>query len=168
MLQDGVSIRNHEFKLITCDGSTLDCLASAEPVMIQDQPCILGALLDITERKRSETELMAAIQAVMQDTSWFSHTVIEKLAQLRRSQGTLKGDAQLADLTHREREILALMCEGLGDPDIAKKLNLSPHTIRNHVASLYSKLQVNRRSAAIVWGRERGIASYPHTSRGRR
>jgi hypothetical protein len=39
------------------------------------------------------------------------------------------------------------------------RLHLSQNTIRNHVASLYRKIGVNRRSAAILWARERGITS---------
>jgi len=141
---------------------------SVEPVSIQNRPCVLSVIQDITERKRSETELMAAIQAVMQDTPWFSQTVIEKLAQIRRPQGMATTDAQLPDLTPREREILGLMCQGLNDPEIAQTLNVSHHTVRNHVASLYSKLQVHRRSAAIVWARERGIVGYEKPKRARR
>ena len=57
----------------------------------------------------------------------------------------------------REREIVALICSGAGDAEISKELNLSPHTVRNHVASLYKKLGVNRRSAVVIWARERGI-----------
>ncbi|OZI42404.1 PAS domain S-box protein [Bordetella genomosp. 4] len=167
-LEEGAGVRSREFKLSTQDGQVLDCLLSAEPVVIQDQSCILTVIQDITERKRSETELMAAIEAVMQDTSWFSQTVIEKLAQIRQPQGAPKADAQLADLTPREREILGLMCQGLSDPDIAQHLNVSRHTVRNHVASLYSKLQVHRRSAAIVWARERGIVGYEKPQRVRR
>jgi len=167
-LQNGIGVRNQEFKLHTRDGLVLDCLAAAEPVVINDQPCILGVFQDITERKRSEIELMAAIEAVMQDTSWFSQTVIEKLAQIRQPHGASIADTQLADLTSREREILGLMCQGLNNPDIARHLNVSPHTVRNHVASLYSKLQVNRRSAVIVWARERGIVGNEKPSRTRR
>ncbi|MFA7681394.1 MAG: LuxR C-terminal-related transcriptional regulator, partial [Pigmentiphaga sp.] len=59
--------------------------------------------------------------------------------------------------TPREREILGLMCQDMTDPEIALSLNVSPHTVRNHVASLYSKLDVHRRSAAIIWARQRGI-----------
>ena len=73
---------------------------------IQDLPCVLGAIQDITERKRNELELMEAIETVMQDTSWFSRTVIEKLAQIR-APGAPQSQGELADLTRREREILA-------------------------------------------------------------
>lgn len=54
---------------------------------------MLAAIQDITERKRNEVELMEAIETVMQDTSWFSRTVIEKLAQIRTPQGARRGRA---------------------------------------------------------------------------
>ncbi|CAM5180164.1 HTH-type transcriptional regulator MalT [Castellaniella defragrans] len=168
MLRKGASVHNQEFELRARDGVELSCLLSAEPVVIQDQPRILSVIQDITERKRTETELMAAIEAVMHDTSWFSQTVIEKLAQIRQPASTTGTDAQLADLTRREREILGLMCQGLSDPDIARSLHVSRHTVRNHVAALYGKLQVHRRSAAIVWARERGIVGYEKPARARR
>lgn len=156
-LAGGGSLSNLALSLCTRDGQFLDCLISAEAIFIQDQRCILTILQDITERKRSEADLMAAIQAVMQDTSWFSQTVIEKLAQIRQPQFESEPGAELADLTPREREILGLMCQDMTDPEIALSLNVSPHTVRNHVASLYSKLDVHRRSAAIIWARQRGI-----------
>ena len=110
---------------------------------------MLGAIQDITERKRNELELMEAIETVMQDTSWFSRTVIEKLAQIR-APGAPQSQGELADLTRREREILGLICDGHTDAEIAATLHLSRNTVRNHVAALYGKLDVHRRSAAII------------------
>ena len=69
----------------------------------------------------------------------------------------------LDDLSKREREIVALICRGAGDAEISKELNLSPHTVRNHVASVYRKLGVNRRSAVVIWARERGIEAQAAT-----
>lgn len=158
-LDAGLNVRNREIQLRTREDVRIDCLLSAEPVMIQDGPCVLCVVRDITERKRSEADLIAAIEAVMKDTSWFSHTVMEKLAQLRHpGDGTAK--AELAALTAREHEVLELICKGKTDVEIAVFLKLSRNTVRNHVASLYDKIGVNRRSAAVVWGRERGLAAY--------
>jgi len=41
---------------------------------------------------------------------------------------------------------------------MSDRLNLSKHTIRNHIASLYGKIGVNRRAAAVIWARERGFS----------
>jgi DNA-binding NarL/FixJ family response regulator len=114
-------------------------------------------LQDITDRKRSEVELIAAIEAVMQDASWFSRTVIEKLATVRRPRDAPHSNTELADLTPRERDILGLMCQGLADQEIAGELEISRNTVRNFVALIYQKIGVHRRSAAIVWARDRGF-----------
>jgi PAS domain S-box-containing protein len=156
-LREQKTLRNFEARLLVRGSLAVDYLISAEVVDIQAQPCVLSVMLDISERKRSEADLVAAIEAVMKDTTWFSQTVIEKLANLRRPQGGGAGGAALAELTLREREVLELICGGLSDNDIAERLGLSRNTVRNHVATLYGKIDVHRRGAAIVWARERGI-----------
>ncbi len=159
LLDANLKVRNQEIRMHTRDGASIDCLLSAEPVTIQREACVLFVVRDITERKRSEADLMDAIEAVMQDTSWFSRSVMEKLAQLRHPEDA-RAKAELANLTTREREVLDLICKGQTDAEIASALKLSRNTVRNHVATLYGKIGVNRRSAAVVWGRERGLAAY--------
>jgi DNA-binding NarL/FixJ family response regulator len=61
------------------------------------------------------------------------------------------------ELTDREREILTLIAEGESNPAIAKKLFLSPKTVRNHVSNIFSKLQVADRAQAIVRARRAGL-----------
>jgi PAS domain S-box-containing protein len=153
-------VRNFEISLRTREGANIDCLFSAEPVVIQNENCVLCVLQDITERKRSEMDLIAAIEAVMKDASWFSRTVMEKLAQIRHPGEGSHAKGELGDLTPREREVLGLICKGHDDADIASMLKLSRNTVRNHISTLYGKIGVNRRSAAVVWGRERGMVSY--------
>lgn len=156
-LEKAGSVRNLEVRMQTKDGGPIDCLVSAETVTIHGQPCVLSVMPDITERKRSEAELIAAIEAVMQDTSWFSRTVIEKLANLRQPHGSNKPSAVLEDFTARERDVLALVCQGLTDGEIAERLGVSRNTVRNQVASIYGKTDVHHRSALVVWARERGF-----------
>lgn len=151
------SLRDRDVQLHSREGAVIDGLLSAEPVLIQNEPCVLLVVQDITERKRSEADLISAIETVMKDTSWFSRRVMEKLAQIRKPDGT---PGELEALTPRERQVLELMCKGQTDAEIAAILKLSRNTVRNHVAMLYGKLGVNRRSAAVVWGRERGLAAY--------
>jgi len=167
-LDAGGSVRNAELSLRTREGTVLDCLLSAESATINGQACVLVAIQDITERKRSEEELVAAIDAVMQDASWFSRSVIEKLAQLRRPQDALAGAVALSDLTPREHEVLGRMCQGEDNEQIATALRVAPNTVRNHIATLYSKIGVHRRSDAIVWARQRGVTGYEKRTKGTR
>jgi len=156
-LQATGRVRALDVRLTTKTGWLLDCLASAEIVTLQGRRCILAVLQDITERKRSEVELFEAIEAVMRDTSWFSRTVIEKLAQLRHPERSHEARADLADLTRREQEVLGLLCQGLNAEDMAGRLSLSRNTVRNHLAALYQKIGAHGRSEAIIWARERGF-----------
>jgi PAS domain S-box-containing protein len=151
------TIRDLDMRLHTKDGIVLDCSLSAGRLAVQGKDCVLGVLEDVTERKRTEEELVAAIETVMKDTSWFSHTVIEKLAALRQPARPTQASAELSELTGRERQTLELVCEGLADKEIAHRLGLSNSTVRNCVSSLYRKIGVRRRSAAVVWARQRGI-----------
>ena len=149
--------RNIELQFRTKHDEILDCLISAETVIIHGEECVLTVIQDITERRRTEVELIAAIEAVMKDTSWFSHSVIEKLANLRQPGRANAPGAELSDLTAREREVLGLMCQGMNDADIARQLKLTRNTVRNHVARIYGKADVHSRAAAVVWARERGF-----------
>ncbi|TNC05288.1 helix-turn-helix transcriptional regulator [Methylobacterium terricola] len=160
-LKRSEGVRGFEARLRTQDGEILDCLVSAEPVRINGGTFVLCAIQDITARKRTETELIAAIETVMADASWFSHGVIEKLALMRNPSPPGKPAALVEKLTRREHDLLEGICKGATDPEIAAELGLSLSTVRNHLASLYRKIGVNRRSAVVVWARERGIGSAP-------
>jgi PAS domain S-box-containing protein len=151
------SVGNFDLQLRAKDDTVVDCLVSADAVTIQDELCVLCVMQDITDRKRSQEELIAAIESVMADTSWFSGSVVAKLAALRQTSRHHPASADLGDLTDREREILGLICQGQNDLEMSDALKLSRNTIRNHVSSLYHKIGVNRRGAAIIWARERGI-----------
>jgi pimeloyl-ACP methyl ester carboxylesterase/DNA-binding CsgD family transcriptional regulator len=66
-------------------------------------------------------------------------------------------DPAFAALSAREREILALLAEGLGNAAIAERLSISDKTVRNHVSNVFDKLGVWTRAQAIVFARDHGF-----------
>lgn len=64
------------------------------------------------------------------------------------------GRAPAPDLTPREREVLALLAEGLSDKQIARRLGVAPATVKRHNANLYGKLEVSSRTQALARARE--------------
>jgi pimeloyl-ACP methyl ester carboxylesterase/DNA-binding CsgD family transcriptional regulator len=67
-------------------------------------------------------------------------------------------DAEVfASLSKREREILALITDGLGNNEIAERLSISEKTVRNHISSVYDKLGVWTRAQAMVFARDHGF-----------
>jgi DNA-binding NarL/FixJ family response regulator len=60
-------------------------------------------------------------------------------------------------LTPRERQILDLMAEGLGNKEIAWQLQISEHTVKFHVSSILAKLDASSRTEAVTQGLRRGL-----------
>mgnify|MGYP001193103643 CR=1 FL=1 len=65
------------------------------------------------------------------------------------------------DLTEREREVLALMAEGMNNSQIAEKLVVSRSTVKFHVSSILSKLHVSNRTEAVVLALQQHLVGQP-------
>jgi DNA-binding CsgD family transcriptional regulator len=82
-----------------------------------------------------------------------------KLARRTAPAGFEKNVAAIASLglTLREQEVLALLAAGKSNKEIAQRLGVSPNTVKTQVASLYQKLDVQRRTQAVQKARELAI-----------
>jgi len=60
-------------------------------------------------------------------------------------------------VSEREFEVLTLLAEGRSNKEIARQLEVSPNTVKTHVASLFEKLEAKRRTEAISRARELGM-----------
>jgi DNA-binding NarL/FixJ family response regulator len=82
----------------------------------------------------------------------------ESLASADQGDGDEAGDSP-APLTPRQCEVLDLLCQGLSNKLIARRLNLSEHTVRGHVQGILRFLQVSSRSEATFAARQRGLVA---------
>lgn len=69
--------------------------------------------------------------------------------------------AGIADLTKREREIVATLSQGLKNKEIADRLHISEGTVRTHLSSIFAKLGVPDRLKLIVYAYRHGLADLP-------
>lgn len=105
-------------------------------------------------------EAIRAITAVSKGEAIFSPTIANRLFgyfDTRKQQLFSRSAEPFPELTPREREVLTLIAQGYTNPAIAERLVLSPKTVRNHVSSIFGKLQVAGRAEAIIMAREGGL-----------
>jgi DNA-binding NarL/FixJ family response regulator len=102
-------------------------------------------------------ETLRAIQAVANGEAIFSPTVANRINAFFANAASAGLEEKFPELTTREREILGLIAKGLTNNAIAERLSLSPKTVRNQVSSIFSKLQVADRAAAIIKARNAGL-----------
>ena len=65
-------------------------------------------------------------------------------------------DSPLEELTPRNREVLSLVMAGLGNREIAVRLDLQYQTVRNYVSQMYRKLNVKKRTGLVMWAVQNG------------
>jgi two-component system, NarL family, nitrate/nitrite response regulator NarL len=107
-------------------------------------------------REQSLDELVAAVRSVAAGETlcspWLAATLLRRVAELARDRVASPAAARL---TAREREIVALIDDGLSNKEIAARLRIELPTVKNHVHHILEKLDVRRRAeaAAAVRGR---------------
>lgn len=93
------------------------------------------------------------IAAVARGETVLAPEIQAGIAQEIRTRGTTTRPR----LSPREHEVLTLVAQGHSAPDIGKQLFLSPATVKGHLQSLYEKLGVSDRAAAVAEGMRRGL-----------
>jgi DNA-binding NarL/FixJ family response regulator len=105
-----------------------------------------------------QEEIVAAIRAVVAGQAIFGPGVAARVLGYFDAPPTPRLDP-FPDLTEREHQILDLLASGRRTATIAKALHLSPKTVSNHLTSIFAKLQVADRAAAIIRARDGGLGS---------
>ncbi|MEY2471428.1 MAG: hypothetical protein QOK28_757 [Actinomycetota bacterium] len=110
---------------------------------------IAAGCAGVLDKGRAWVELVSAVRAAFHGETRISQR------ELQRVVAALGGDARhgrAADLTERERQVLACMTEGLSNRQVADRLGVTTNTVRNHVQRILYKLNVHSRLEAVVIG----------------
>lgn len=112
--------------------------------------CIPGAtLVELESRNHILLEAEPAWER-------FKHEVLAFTG--RSAEGAEEGDARLARLSARERDILERVAKGFTNVEIGRQLFISDKTVRNHITRIFEKLGVHSRAQAIVLALQHGLA----------
>jgi len=107
-------------------------------------------------------DLIRAVRVVARGDALLSPSVTRRLItslarQPRRAPVQPEASQSLSRLTEREREVLALVAEGLSNEEIAGRLFLSPLTTKTHVSRILTKLDARDRAQLVVLAYESGL-----------
>src|SRR5262245_52799031 len=128
---------------------------------------VLRGAQGIVHKTESAETILSAIKCVFRGEIWLDRATTAKvIGALAAAGGQKPNDAEdsaMATLTHKERDIVAAVLKHKGAPIkvIADALHLSSHTVRNHLASIYSKLGVHSRLELFMYANERRLEPAP-------
>jgi DNA-binding NarL/FixJ family response regulator len=106
-------------------------------------------------------ELLDAIRVVAGGEALLAPTVTKRLIEqfIKQRAPGRTGSPEIASLTDREREVMALVAEGLSNSEIAEVLVLSPATAKTHVSRILTKLHARDRAQVVVIAYETGLVT---------
>jgi DNA-binding NarL/FixJ family response regulator len=103
----------------------------------------------------SQGDIERAIQTVAGGGAFLGSQVARRVLGLLAA--PRREDPPFPQLTGREREVLDLIATGLPNRQIATRLDISAKTVSNHISSIFAKLHLSDRAAAIVQARDAGL-----------
>ncbi len=107
-----------------------------------------------------QDEIADAIKAVVRGQAIFGPGIARRLLEhFANPPAQVAADEPFPELTPRERDILGLLSQGRRTAEIASTLHLSPKTVSNNLTTIFAKLEVTDRTAAVLRARERGLGA---------
>ena len=133
---------------------------------LHDKAVLAGASGVVMKEASAET-ILSAIEKVHQGQLWLDRIATGRIfLEFSRESAAQANDperAKIATLTDREREIVAVSAThaGANAKSIADLLNISEHTLRNHLTSIYDKLDVANRLELFAYAHKHGLTKRP-------
>jgi len=112
-------------------------------------------VLSYLTKECDEDEITNAVLAASKNQKFFCNKILDIL--LEKHLPKEEENCQPTELTTRELEVVKLIVDGISTPEIADKLNLSPHTVYTHRKNLMKKLKINSTSELVRYAITTGI-----------
>ena len=124
----------------------------------------LGAMGVVLKEEAAEV-LVKAIDKVHRGEVWLDPTLtVRALAGMTgtaRAPEPAPEAARIAELTEREREVIALLSEGLQNKQVGDRLHITENTVRRHLVAIFDKLGVESRLELVIYAFRHGLAKPP-------
>jgi len=120
-------------------------------------PAIQAGAVSFLLKDVSPEDLIEAIRAAYQGEARLHPTVMRKLMNQVAALPSQPAPSPADDLTEREREVLRLVAEGLSNREIGEKLVISEKTVKTHISSLLSKLDLEDRTRLAIYAIKNGL-----------
>ena len=123
----------------------------------------LGAM-GVVLKEDAADRLLKAIEKVYKGEAWLDRLTLGNLLWQMSNQDKNSLDPRakkISSLTDRERQVIALIAEGLKNRQIAERLFISPTTVTHHLSSIYSKLGVSDRLELVIYAFANKLAKMP-------
>jgi len=122
-------------------------------------PALDAGALGFLLKDSTAGQLVRAIRQVARGQSSLSPAIARRL--VREVAGETGNSASKDSLTAREIDVLRVIARGHSNEEIAEVLCISPATVRTHVSRILAKLNLNRRTQAVLYALKHGIADLP-------
>jgi DNA-binding NarL/FixJ family response regulator len=130
--------------------------------------CVRSGAQGLIQKDAAYEVLVKAIRAVHDGELWFDRSMMSSvLTDVLNQRAATHLDPEVAkveSLTHRERQVITLVCEARRNKEIAEHLFISDTTVRHHLSSIFSKLDVSGRLELVIYAYRQGLAEAPRQS----
>lgn len=168
-LEDDGGIDSLSELLRQADGARVLILTSGRSLEMCMEAIRLGVRGLVLKSKPAD-HLIKAIEKVHAGEVWLDGLMMANLlGEMLHAKAPQKADPdahKIASLTEREREVIALVAEGLKNKYVADRLFISETTVRHHLTSIFYKLAVSDRLELVIYCYKRGLVKLPQFETG--
>ncbi len=118
--------------------------------------------MGIVLKEHAADKLLKAIMKVNEGEVWIERSMMGSMIQEFNKPALVDPEvSKIESLTDREREVIALIGEGLKNKQVGERLFISETTVTHHLSSVFSKLDVSDRLELIIYAFRHGLAKMP-------